>query len=138
MSASGHTGHGVAISLVTSGFSLTVIDIQEPDFEGSAVPLPSLGLADGAVVPMAPGDTLEAGQIVVTVEDDPAYSPPTLVQQDVVVTHAVPPGLTNGQVNTYASAFVLSYARATYQSGERKQATLTIQVNDKPATTAAS
>lgn len=138
MSASGHTGHGVSVNLVTSGFSLTQIDVQEPTFEGSSVPLPSLALADGAVVPQAPGDTLEPGQITVTVEDDPAYVPPTLVRQDVVVTHPAPPGLTNGQVNTYTNAFVTNYEREAYQSGERRRATLTIQVNDKPTITAAS
>ncbi|MEM8864001.1 MAG: hypothetical protein AAGF31_00455 [Planctomycetota bacterium] len=138
MSASGHTGHGVDFTLSTSGFSLTIIDVQEPSFEGTSVPLPSLGLDDGAVIPQAPGDTLEPGQIVVTVEHDPAYEEPTYVVQDAVVTHPAPPGMTNGQVNTYTGAFVINYERPTNQSGERRQGTLTVQVNDKPTITPAS
>lgn len=134
------TGQKSAISLVTSALSIVTTMIKPPSYTVDDIETPKLSLAAGDPMPSEPGDLPKPGAIEVEFEDDESLNitGALRVKQNVVITFAPPPGLTNGATQTWANAYVKSYDPAPLATGQRRIGKMMIQVSTLPVKVAAN
>ena len=115
------TGQLASWTFGTTGYTAPIVSIEPPEESVEVIDEPRLALAKGAYLPKSPGDLVDGGQYVLTMENDDDLSFALRTVETMTFTKP------NGATWTF-SGFIQAVKESPYQTSQRKLVDVTIVV----------